>query len=504
MKKNSIQLRNYHLKRGRNNDNTPVYPVTTVDNVKGLEDYVPGGTSEGVVVDPNYVHTDNNYTNADKAKLTGLDNRVGTLESSNFITAADIVTSNADIVIIETADRINIKFVSAESVVSTLDISTDSISISTDQGVAATDTFTIQGSNLINGVTLALTDANNVFSLSKDSLTKTEAEAGATITVTYSSDTVGTHSGSIAVNWDGVQYTISLNGVASEATTSDAEGKFTKLDANGNTLYLKRKIVDGQKTNEVEVHQSNYDTNWNGTLVYSYSGDVVIPATVVVDGVTCNITTIAGNAFRFDGKRTQLKSITLPEGLTTINGYFLYYAQSVTSVIIPSTVEKIGGGFCTEASNLETIDMRCQKNSNFQTTFGDSNNPCCRHCPKLESFVIPDKVTTLNFGSYQNFDGNTAMTEITLGTDMAAFRALFQAATSVTKIYCRGTSTIPKINLASNQINYIDSTVIQNAQVYVPTGYKQAYLAVDDGRPANGKVWNPFESYHPLIEYNID
>ena len=286
MKKNSIQLRNYHLKRGRNNDDTPVYPVTTVDNVKGLEDYVPGGTSEGVVVDPDYVHTDNNYTNADKAKLSGLDNRVETLESSNFITAADIVTSNADIVIIETADRINIKFVSAESVVSTLDISTDSISISTDQGGAATDTFTIQGSNLVNGVTLALTDANNVFSLSKDSLTKAEAEAGATITVTYNSDTVGTHSGSIAVNWDGVQYTISLNGVASEVTTSDAEGKFTKFDANGNTLYLKRAIVNDEKTTDVEVHQSNYDTAWNGTVADTYGGNIVIPATVVVDGVT--------------------------------------------------------------------------------------------------------------------------------------------------------------------------------------------------------------------------
>lgn len=88
MKKNSIQLRNYHLKRGRNNDNTPVYPVTTVDNVKGLEDYVPGGTSEGVVVDPNYVHTDNNYTDAEKTKLASLSNyddttlvgRVTTLE----------------------------------------------------------------------------------------------------------------------------------------------------------------------------------------------------------------------------------------------------------------------------------------------------------------------------------------------------------------------------------------------------------------------------------------
>lgn len=792
MKKNSIQLRNYHLKRGRNNDDTPVYPVTTVDNVKGLEDYVPGGTSEGVVVDPDYVHTDNNYTSAEKNKLASLSNyddttlasRVTTLEGqmpskqdalvsgtniktvnstsllgsgninipagqvnadwnassgvmeilnkptiptkfsdlvddSDYIKAEDvasIVVGSADVVITETASHICITFVTtsisftpnttmslwagqkvgtltvsgthlkqditltvpanftaqvsggtaAQSItipqtggevtgvsvtitytgadsgsyndsitatsgsttasvglvysqyqgatiiagtigtinaaigsprigelnvsgvnlegditasvgsgdfticatqngtygttatiskasaeasggatlfvkytpssgtstasgtltlktprngvllsktvtltgaVSTLTLSTNSVSISTDQNVAATGTFTINGSNLTNGVTLALTDANSVFSLSKNSLTKAEAEAGEKITVTYNSSAAGNHSGSIAVNWDGTTQTISLSGTAAVAATSDEEGKFTKLDANGNTLYLKRKIVDGQKTNEVEVHQSNYDTAWNGTIADTYGGNIVIPATVVVDGVTCNVVTIAANAFRYSKNgaqgKTKLQSLSLPEGITTIGGYFLNEAQAITSVVIPSTVTTIGGSFCSEASNIETIDMRCQKNPNFQTTFGDANNPWCRHCPKLKSFVIPDKVTTLSFGTYMNFDGNTAMTEITLGTDMEAFSALFQAATSVTKIYCRGTVP-PKINAASNQIFNIPSTVYQNAQVYVPTGYKQAYLDVVDGRPANGKVWYPFEEYHALIEYNPD
>ncbi len=394
--------------------------------------------------------------------------------------------------------------VSLQGAVSTLTLSTNSVSISTDQNVAATGTFTINGSNLTNGVTLALTDANSVFSLSKNSLTKTEAEAGETITVTYNSSAAGNHSGSIAVNWDGTTQTVSLSGTAAVAATSDAEGKFTKLDANGNTLYLKRAIVNNEKTTDVEVHQSNYDTAWNGTVADTYGGNIVIPATVVVDGVTCNVVKIAGNAFRYNKGKTKLQSLTLPEGITTINGYFLYQAQAITSVVIPSTVTTIGSGFCSEATNIVSIDMRCQKNPNFQTTFGDGNNPCCRHCYKLESFVIPDKVTTMTFGSYLNFEGNTAMTEITIGTDMEAFRALFQAATSVTKIYCRGTTVIPKINSVSSQTNYITSTVYQNAQVYVPTGYKQAYLDVVDGRTSNGKVWYPFEQYHALIEYDPD
>lgn len=395
------------------------------------------------------------------------------------------------------------KTVTLTGAVSTLTLSTNSVSISTDQNVAATGTFTIQGSNLTNGVTLALTDANSVFSLSKNSLTKAEAEAGETITITYNSSAAGNHSGSIAVNWDGTTQTVSLSGTAAVAATSDAEGKFTK-EINGKTLYLKRKIVDGQKTNEVEVHQSNYNTGWQEVNVAdTYSGNIVIPSTVVVDGVSCNITTIASNAFRFNSKKSQLTSLTLPEGITTIGGYFLYQAQAVTSIIIPSTVTTINGGFCIRATNLETIDMRCQKNPNFQTTWGDANNPHCKNCTKLTSFVVPDKVERFIEGSYKPFENCPALTEITLGTDLIVFRSLFSSATGVTKIYCRST-TPPLINELSNQTSSIPSTVYQNAQVYVPTGYKQAYLDVDDGRPANGKVWYPFEQYHALIEYNPD
>ncbi len=361
-------------------------------------------------------------------------------------------------------------------------------------------TLTVTGANLTGSISAAVSGTNSsLFTLSANSL----QSSGGTLTVTYSPTAEGSHSATLTLSSTGADsVSVSLGGTAENAITSDAEGKFTKV-VNGKTLYLKRRIVDGAKTTEVEVHQSNYANEWNSTVADTYSGDIVIPATVVVDGVTCNITRIATNAFRFDKKKTQLTSVTLPEGITTIGMYFLYQAQAVTSVIIPSTVTTISGQFCCSATNLVTIDMRCAKNANFQTTWGNANSPYCRGCSKLTSFVIPDKVTEIINGSYGSFENCPLLTQITLGTDMDLIRGLFQFATSVTSIYCRGTVP-PKINAPSSTTAWISSTVYQNAQVYVPTDCKQVYLDVDDGYANNGKVWNPFESYHPLIEYNPD
>lgn len=40
MDKNLIQLRNYHLRRGKNNDSTPIYPITKPECIKGLSEYI--------------------------------------------------------------------------------------------------------------------------------------------------------------------------------------------------------------------------------------------------------------------------------------------------------------------------------------------------------------------------------------------------------------------------------------------------------------------------------
>lgn len=108
------------------------------------------------------------------------------------------------------------KTVDLTGAVSTLTASPSSLSLSTTANTPTTGEFTIHGSNLTNGVTLALTDTNSVFNLSKNSLTKAEAEAGETITVTYSPTAAGTHNASVAVSWDGGTENVSLGGTTAQ------------------------------------------------------------------------------------------------------------------------------------------------------------------------------------------------------------------------------------------------------------------------------------------------
>ena len=121
--------------------------------------------------------------------------------------------------------------------------------------------------------------------------------------------------------------------------------------------------------NEVEVTYK--DTNYN-----SYSGDVEIPAEIIVDSIKYNVTTIGGNAFRnsdsltnviipesiisigtyaFDGC-SRLTSVIISEGVTSIGDYAFDGCSRLTSVIIPEGVTSIGDYafcFCNSLTSIE-------------------------------------------------------------------------------------------------------------------------------------------------------
>ena len=67
-----------------------------------------------------------------------------------------------------------------------------------------------------------------------------------------------------------------------------------------------------------------------------YSGDVVIPASITVDGVQYAVTTIGQQAFEF----CPVNSIVLPEGLKKLEGFSL--ACQAKEVNFPSSLEEIG------------------------------------------------------------------------------------------------------------------------------------------------------------------
>ncbi|MBO4803352.1 MAG: C10 family peptidase, partial [Muribaculaceae bacterium] len=100
--------------------------------------------------------------------------------------------------------------------VRTITVEPSSLTFNNLVGETATKTFTVTGENLTGGINLALDDAAGVYSVTPTSLTKAQAEAGATVSVTYNPNTFGAHPATITLTSGGAEpVTVSLNGLAS-------------------------------------------------------------------------------------------------------------------------------------------------------------------------------------------------------------------------------------------------------------------------------------------------
>ncbi|MBR4644513.1 MAG: tyrosine-protein phosphatase [Bacteroidaceae bacterium] len=84
----------------------------------------------------------------------------------------------------------------------------------------------------------------------------------------------------------------------------------------------------------------------------TYTGAIVIPATITVDDVTYNVTEIGERAFY----ASSISSISLPEGLQTIGKKSLM-GSGIAELNVPASVTKLGDEAAESCSNLTTITL---------------------------------------------------------------------------------------------------------------------------------------------------
>ena len=133
------------------------------------------------------------------------------------------------------------------------------------------------------------------------------------------------------------------------------------------------------------------DYNYN-----SYSGDKVIPQTVVIDNVSYDVTAIGPEAFKYC---INLKSIKIPYGITAIGNDAFNGCISLTSVDIPNTVTTIGNAaFSMDdyggSESLSSVTF----GTNSQLTYigDDAFNECCG----LISMDLPGRVTYIGDNAF--------------------------------------------------------------------------------------------------------
>ena len=89
----------------------------------------------------------------------------------------------------------------------------------------------------------------------------------------------------------------------------------------------------------------------------------------------------------FHDKKSNIKSIIIESGVTSIGDYAFYYCTSLTSVTIPDGVTSIGDfafGYCTSLTNVTIPDS--------VTSIGRG---AFYYCRSLTSVIIPDSVTSI-------------------------------------------------------------------------------------------------------------
>ena len=177
---------------------------------------------------------------------------------------------------------------------------------------------------------------------------------------------------------------------------------------------------------EVTIDGIKYDIITKGKVATvknsSYSGDIVIPATVEHNGVTCSVTSIGEDAFY---GCYGLTSITIPNSVTSIGDDAFQYCSGLTSIIIPNSVTSIGDDAFYYCSGLTSVtigngvtsigdkafyncsDLTSVTIGNSVTSIGDY---AFYYCSALTSITIPDSVTSIGEDAFCGCYGLTSIT----------------------------------------------------------------------------------------------
>ena len=209
--------------------------------------------------------------------------------------------------------------------------------------------------------------------------------------------------------------------------------------------------------NTVEVTYSDRDNN-------TYSGSVSVPETVTNNGTEYSVTTIGESAF----KGSAVTSVSMPEGITSIDYDAFYECQNLETVALPESLTIFGFRAFESCKLLKTIKI-----PSGVTAIPGS---CFYCCSSLESVTIPEGVMTI--GQYAFLGCN--LKELTLPSTVTMIgRSAFVSDNRFQSITCNAT-TPP--SLGENVFGYNAF-----ATVKVPLSSIAAY------RQAEG--WKVFTNY---------
>ena len=210
---------------------------------------------------------------------------------------------------------------------------------------------------------------------------------------------------------------------------------------------------------DFEVDGIYYDINSDGTSVAvtykitdynSYSGSVVIPASVTYSAQTYDVTGIGAGAFR---GCSSLTSITIPEGVTNIGFVSFSGCYALTSVTIPESVTSFDDSafeYCTGLTSVTIKSNTILSKPHYYAGYlkkvfgvqvkeyiiGDNivsiADNAFRGCSGITSITIPNSVMSIGDHAFYNCSN---LTSVTLGNNVTNIaESAFSHCSSLTSI----------------------------------------------------------------------
>ena len=135
-----------------------------------------------------------------------------------------------------------------------------------------------------------------------------------------------------------------------------------------------------------------------------YTGDIVIPESVNVDGEEFPVTSIEQSAF---SSCSGVTSITIPQSVTSIGKAAFNYCKGLISVTIPEGVTTIGNSAFKFCEYTKSISL-----PNTLTTIEPE---AFYHCDGLETINFPNSITSIGSQAFYNC---SSLTTVNLGNSI--------------------------------------------------------------------------------------
>jgi hypothetical protein len=158
-----------------------------------------------------------------------------------------------------------------------------------------------------------------------------------------------------------------------------------------------------------------------------------------------------------------LTSVSIPNSVTSISNYAFYFCSGLTSVTIPNSVTSISNYAFRNCSNLTTVNF----NATHCTTMGSSSSPVFSGCSSLSTLTIGNNVQNIPASA---FYGCSSLTSVIIPNSVTTIdNSAFQNCSSLTTVNFNATNcTSMETSVFSGCSSFSTLTIGNNVQ-NIPT-----------------------------------